>query len=542
MLGVRELSKPTKEWCGVGCKAGILDEATRRLLMHTRTSLVSVLFALSATSVSADWPTDIASPLVVGSINNGFDERVGIRSGADGSVWLAWQQAYCVGDLRLQHVSIHGDLLSPTGLAIQEDPTCGFHVEPLMGVIGESVVVARGSSSLLDTPVQRFGMNGSALWGSGFVSDEPLSVQGVLAFENGDALIASLGFGTIHIDRVDSAGNPVWSNQLVFDSPTGANFDIVDLVADDEGGAYVFWDSPATYVRRIHAMRVTSDGQTAWANSVRVVDATSPSSGGASRHTHSRMVSDGAGGAIVVYSEGFEQGTTPAAMFMQRVMPDGSLAYAAPGARVSMRTDRQFDVDLQRDSETGDVFVTWRDGFFDGQTVCTQRLSTAGDRLWGDEGIELGALERTTGSFDSIWNHHQLQVAIADSTGIEVLRLNGSGAMVGQPIGVAASAPSSFVKIAGSGRGSVIAWQVDVPSTLDDLLVAQRINRTGMLGGDPCNLADFTSDGELSFFDVSAFLSAFTKSDPIADLTGEGELNFFDVSVFLSAFGAGCLE
>ncbi|MAO22320.1 MAG: hypothetical protein CMJ35_14295 [Phycisphaerae bacterium] len=52
--------------------------------------------------------------------------------------------------------------------------------------------------------------------------------------------------------------------------------------------------------------------------------------------------------------------------------------------------------------------------------------------------------------------------------------------------------------------------------------------------------ADFTNDGMLNFFDVSAFLSAFSTQDASADLNGDGQYNFFDVSAFLSAFSAGC--
>ena len=52
--------------------------------------------------------------------------------------------------------------------------------------------------------------------------------------------------------------------------------------------------------------------------------------------------------------------------------------------------------------------------------------------------------------------------------------------------------------------------------------------------------ADLTGDGQLNFFDVSAFLSAYAANDPAADFTGDGQLNFFDVSAFLGAFGAGC--
>lgn len=52
--------------------------------------------------------------------------------------------------------------------------------------------------------------------------------------------------------------------------------------------------------------------------------------------------------------------------------------------------------------------------------------------------------------------------------------------------------------------------------------------------------ADLNNDGELNFFDISAFLSAFAANDSVADFTGDGNWDFFDVSAFLSAFSAGC--
>ncbi len=70
------------------------------------------------------------------------------------------------------------------------------------------------------------------------------------------------------------------------------------------------------------------------------------------------------------------------------------------------------------------------------------------------------------------------------------------------------------------------------------------LNGDGVISDDdlivPVCLADFTGDGVLNFFDISAFLSAFNAGDLISDLTGDGILNFFDVSAFLSAFTTGC--
>lgn len=76
---------------------------------------------------------------------------------------------------------------------------------------------------------------------------------------------------------------------------------------------------------------------------------------------------------------------------------------------------------------------------------------------------------------------------------------------------------------------------VDFPSDADRDVLAS------LVGPVMCNDADFAAPfGELSFFDVSAFLSAFNATDASADLNGDAEWNFFDVSQFLSAYSAGC--
>lgn len=65
-------------------------------------------------------------------------------------------------------------------------------------------------------------------------------------------------------------------------------------------------------------------------------------------------------------------------------------------------------------------------------------------------------------------------------------------------------------------------------------MVVVRVDSAG------CGIADFNSDGELNFFDVSEFLVAYQSEDPQADLNADGLFSFFDVSAFLVAYGAGC--
>jgi len=51
---------------------------------------------------------------------------------------------------------------------------------------------------------------------------------------------------------------------------------------------------------------------------------------------------------------------------------------------------------------------------------------------------------------------------------------------------------------------------------------------------------DITCDGQVNFFDVSAFLAAYAAEDLRADFTGDGLFNFFDVSAFLAQYAVGC--
>ncbi|MGJ8636810.1 MAG: GC-type dockerin domain-anchored protein [Phycisphaerales bacterium] len=55
-----------------------------------------------------------------------------------------------------------------------------------------------------------------------------------------------------------------------------------------------------------------------------------------------------------------------------------------------------------------------------------------------------------------------------------------------------------------------------------------------------CGRSDLNTDGTLDFFDISAFLTAFSEQDAIADFTGDALFDFFDISSFLMLYSNGC--
>ena len=44
----------------------------------------------------------------------------------------------------------------------------------------------------------------------------------------------------------------------------------------------------------------------------------------------------------------------------------------------------------------------------------------------------------------------------------------------------------------------------------------------------------------MNFFDVAAFLNAFSAMLPAADMNNDNLWDFFDVQAYLQAFSAGC--
>ncbi len=72
-----------------------------------------------------------------------------------------------------------------------------------------------------------------------------------------------------------------------------------------------------------------------------------------------------------------------------------------------------------------------------------------------------------------------------------------------------------------------------------DLFAGSLTSNITITAENSCD-ADLNDDGLLDFFDISAFLTAFSANDPIADFNADGVYDFFDVSAFLNLYSAGC--
>ncbi len=514
--------------------------------MTTRTTTAALLLsACTATlaptsSASASWPTSPDTPLILGNAPGAFGPRQSAATSADDqSVWLAWQDSFCIGDLRIQRIDTDAALLAPLGLPIQPDPTCGFLVPPHLAVSGNSAVVARFTAAALDEPPQAFSSTGVKLW-TPPPADPGDAIANITALSTGNTLIAATNFRDLKLRALAPDGTPAWPSQLVFPTPSGSNFRIFSVVPEPTGGAFIFWDSPTTYTRTAFVQRVTPEGTLAWPEPVRPL--LLPPLNGLSRHTDPAAIPAANGDAWFIYTDGRESGFTTAPLRLQRLDADGNLAFPIEGHRVSLGTHRQFHPSPATDPATGDLYTAWLDGVLEDSAVRVQRLAQDGSRLWTDLGIHLEHVppQTNTTSFHTAFWNNRLTVTIANESGIRMHAINPDGSPAGT--WTISNAPAASVRVTPSLDGAVVTWHAVAELFADGQLVAQRVNPGGRLGAPACNQADLAEPlFVLDLADLNAFISAFTTADTAADLAAPlGVLDLADVQTFIAAFSAGC--
>ena len=175
-------------------------------------------------------------------------------------------------------------------------------------------------------------------------------------------------YAEIYVQKVDSLGAPKWNlNGVTFFSAIAEQW--VRIVPDGSGGAMVCWTDLRGGNMDIFAQRVDKNGVLAWDyNGVAVC-----SLGG--NEYQPSMIPDGAGGAIVAWTNG--------SIYAQRMAGNGSRLWLSTGVRMGTGIYIQRDCVLVGDG-AGGAIVAWDDG-----EIFAQRVSPDGAVMWKEEGVPL---------------------------------------------------------------------------------------------------------------------------------------------------------
>lgn len=517
---------------------------------HCATSRIVVPLTLStlafASAALASWSTTPDQQLVLGSGFMPQMARPDIVAAQASSSWVAWIDGLCFGTLRIQRIESDGTLFTASGMDVAALPGCHTQDVLLATCSDGSAVVCMddiNNRPLDQVIVHRIAVDGTPMWGDGVTLD--MAGQGrigaVVPAPAGDAFVVWLVGTQIIVHRLDEAGQSVWAAPFVYTALT-SNLKLSAAIPDAEGGLMLVWDHPAaSYFRRIVAVKMSPEGTAAWPSESVFVTPNHPF---ASRHTRHVVTTDGEGGVWVAYSRGAQQETTPVPIDLQRVRADGTLEFATP-PMVSLGTDRQIEPDAWRDTATGDLIVAWRDGGFTTQTLRVQRMTPAGARLFGDQGVTIETVTASglPGLFTGHWTGSALLFTHASAPApqsgtVRMRTVHGNGVV--DPMVAPLSGPDQAfaLRTAAHGDDQVIMWFKQTGGPADMTVVAQLVHPDGSLGS-PAHPADFNGDGAIDGEDLSILLGAWGScsfSPCMGDLDHDGLINGNDLAILLGAW------
>ncbi|MGA9554593.1 MAG: hypothetical protein WBR30_20270 [Candidatus Sulfotelmatobacter sp.] len=296
----------------------------------------------------------------------------------------------------------------------------------------------------------------------------------------------------------------------VFDSEIPPGIGVAD---DDNGGAYVVWEH--RFPVEILAQHLNASGQPTW--TAGGIPVTNPWTG---YQAMPRVVSDGAGGVIVVWLDGRagscdESFMVQCEIYGQRLSSAGALLWGAAGIPVSTAANDDQGVSglaMVSDAAGGAIvaFSDSREG--EGVTVYAQRMDASGNPVWPVNGVLFGQqpnandtpqtaqvelISDASGGAIGAWYVTSNGASTTISLTAQRVSANGQLMWGSGPVavpGVSASDPNGTgtqtfgMTTDGSGGAIIVAsWQPQ--SATVPVILAQRISSTGSIAWSQSGMA-----------------------------------------------------
>lgn len=312
---------------------------------------------------SRSW-SDLGAPICTAG---GEEHYATLIPAQDGGAFVAWS------DSRFSAAfDIYANRFWPWGLTWWGDggngvPICSANdaqLKPVLAATGDDVIVAwwdlRDGVSL-DLYAQRAGYLGATQWTTNGVlvcnaQNDQRDLQ-IVADDVGGAIMVwgdeRNGFGNsdIYSQRVSATGQMRWTTNGVALTTASGQQTLPKLVSDAAGGAIVVWQDHRGATWDVYANRVTSQGTVPWAPGVGLCTAIGD-------QTNPALVADGAGGAIVAWED---RRAGAADVYAQRVQGTGIWRWQDQGNLVCAAANDQLTPLLVSDGGSGAI-VAWKDG------------------------------------------------------------------------------------------------------------------------------------------------------------------------------------
>ncbi len=304
------------------------------------------------------------------------------------------------------------------------------------------------------------------------------SVPQLVSDGSGGAIITwednRTGTYDIYAQRVNRDGSVQWAaNGLPISAAANAQL-APQLISDGSGGAIIVWLDFRNGASDLYVQRINGAGAVQWtADGV-------PLSTAANAQQSPHLVSDGAGGAIIVWQD--HRNVTHSDIFAQRINSEGLVQWTVDGAAISTASNNQQFPQLISDG-AGGAIVAWQDLRSGTNKVFAQRVNSGGTAQWAPDGITIATTPNAQSTPQIVSDAAGGAIITwQDGSDIAAQRINGGGAAQWAAEGVAVSTAAdaqSFPRIIPDGvGGAIVAW-TDRRNGTDYDVYAQRINSGG---------------------------------------------------------------
>ena len=287
--------------------------------------------------------------------------------------------------------------------------------------------------------------------------------------------------GDILGQRVNAWGQVQWLANGVGIRVTTNDQTEPRIVSDGAGGAIVFWLHKGNNLETdVYAQRIDGSGVGLWTPTGVLVC-------GAQRDQHSVVViADGAGGAIAAWQDARPGSNMSSDIYAQRLDASGVEQWTSSGVAISTALNGQWTPTITDDG-AGGAIVAWTDYRSDAGDVYARRITAAGALQWTTDGV---AVTTATGVQDGQWiaSDGAGGAIVAwdgeaeGGTDIFAQRLNAAGATQWTSGGITICAADNSQQaprvVSDTAGGAIIAW-IDLRNLTDYDLYAQRVNASG---------------------------------------------------------------
>jgi hypothetical protein len=285
----------------------------------------------------------------------------------------------------------------------------------------------------------------------------------------------------VYAQRLDPYGVPLWTADGVVVAATIYSQYLPQIASDGAGGAIIVWQDNRGGNWDIYAQRLNGDGVVLWtANGTPICTVSGD-------QEYPQIISDGAGGAVIVWEDNRAVGST-FDIYAQRIDATGAALWTPDGVEVCVALEEQRYPQLAADG-SGGAIITWQD--FRGGTawdIYAARINSSGSAWWILDGVVICSATNDQTNVRIASDAHGGAVVVwqdnrGGNTDIYAQRVtyDGSVQWAANGVSICNEAQSQiYPEIASDGSGEpIIVWQ-DPRTGISYDVYAQKLDLFGV--------------------------------------------------------------